>query len=143
MWECEALEDFPLGVSNLVALEELHFARCRALKRIPESFGTLTNLKLLHMFGCEGLEEFHVGVSNLIALEYLDFATCRALKRIPESFGNLTKLKIMRMWGCEALGVFPVVERYLRTPVELDGLKEFLGIWRSFPSMLGCPSSQP
>jgi hypothetical protein len=45
MYECEALEEFPVGVSNLVALEELHFGTCRALKRIPESFANLTKLK--------------------------------------------------------------------------------------------------
>jgi hypothetical protein len=33
IFECEALEEFPVGVSNLVALEELYIARCRALER--------------------------------------------------------------------------------------------------------------
>jgi hypothetical protein len=45
MFACEALEEFPVGVSNLVALEDLNFATCGALKRIPESFANLTKLK--------------------------------------------------------------------------------------------------
>jgi Leucine-rich repeat (LRR) protein len=97
------LEEFPVGVSNLVALEELHFGACRTLKAIPESFGNLTKLKMLRMYECEALEEFPVGVSNLVALEELHFGACRTLKAIPECFGNLTKLKILRMYECEAL----------------------------------------
>ena len=69
MFECEALEDFPLGVSNLSALEKLNFARCRALKTIPKSFCNLKGLKMLRMFECGALEELHVGVTNLLALE--------------------------------------------------------------------------
>jgi hypothetical protein len=68
------LEEFPVGVSNLVALEELHFATCRALRTIPESFAKLTKLNELSMFECEALEEFPVGVSNLVALEELNVA---------------------------------------------------------------------
>ena len=34
MFECEALDEFPVGVSNLVALEELHFSTCREWKRV-------------------------------------------------------------------------------------------------------------
>ena len=56
-FECEALEEFPVGVSNLVALEELHFAKCRALTRILENFANLTKLKILRMFECEALKE--------------------------------------------------------------------------------------
>ena len=58
MFECEALEEFPLGVGNLLALEELSFGACWALKTIPESFGNLTKLKMLGMFKCEALEKF-------------------------------------------------------------------------------------
>ena len=93
MFECEALEEFHVGVSNLLALEELHFARRRALKMIPESLEKVTKLKVLRMFECEALEEFHVGVSNLLALVELDFARCRALKMLQESLGKLMKLK--------------------------------------------------
>jgi hypothetical protein len=42
---------FPCGLSNLIALEELHFSKCGALKYVPEGFGTLTSLKKLYM--CE------------------------------------------------------------------------------------------
>ena len=60
MFECEALEEFPLGVSNLIALEELNFAGCRILKGIPESFGTLEKLKILRRSESEPLGVFHV-----------------------------------------------------------------------------------
>ena len=45
MFESEHLEEFRLGVSNLLVLEELDFARCRALKSTPESSGNLQNSK--------------------------------------------------------------------------------------------------
>src|ERR1700738_955009 len=66
MLECEALEEFPVGVSNLEALEEPDFGTCRELKMIPESFGNFTKLKIVLMLECGGLEEFPVGVRNLI-----------------------------------------------------------------------------
>ena len=74
MYDCQALEEVPVGVSNVVALEELNFVGCRPLKTIPESLENLTKLKILCMFEFEALEEFHVGVSNLLALEELAFA---------------------------------------------------------------------
>ena len=40
MFEYEALEGFPVGVSNLVALERLNFVACRTLKAIPNVLAT-------------------------------------------------------------------------------------------------------
>ena len=57
-----------MGVSNLLALEELNLGTCRALKMIPESIGNRTKLKMLRMFECQTLEELPVGLSNLLAL---------------------------------------------------------------------------
>jgi hypothetical protein len=73
MWGCEALEEFPIGVSNLLALEELHFAECGSLKMISESLGNLQKLKILRMWGCEALEEYPLGVINLLALADFKF----------------------------------------------------------------------
>jgi len=47
MHECEALEEFPSGVTTLKALELLSFQGCKALKIIPEGLGGLTCLKSL------------------------------------------------------------------------------------------------
>ena len=47
MWRCEALEEFPPGLSNMCALEELDISDYRSLKKIPEGFGGLTSLKKL------------------------------------------------------------------------------------------------
>ena len=69
MWGCEALEEFPPGLSKLRALEELNFSECRSLMKIPEGFGGLTSLEKLLMQECEALEEFPPGLSNLCALE--------------------------------------------------------------------------
>ena len=43
-FECVSLEEFPLGVSNLVAPQELDFGRCWASKSMQISFGNLTKL---------------------------------------------------------------------------------------------------
>ena len=53
MKECEALEEFPLGLGNLCALEELDISKCMSLRRIPVGFGRLTSLKKLIMEECE------------------------------------------------------------------------------------------
>jgi hypothetical protein len=82
MWGCEALEEFPLGVSNLLALEELDFARCRSLEMISECLGNLQKLKILHMWGCEALEEYPFGVTNLLALENINYNRCTSLRGI-------------------------------------------------------------
>jgi Leucine-rich repeat (LRR) protein len=76
MQACEALEEFPLGLSNLSMLEELDFPKCMSLKHIPEGFGGLTSLKKLYMWECEALEEFPLGLSNLSMLEEIDFSQC-------------------------------------------------------------------
>ena len=76
IWECEALEVFPSGLNNLMALEELDFSYYQALKDMPEGFGTLTCLKKLMMWEHDALEVFPSGLSNLIALEKLDFSKC-------------------------------------------------------------------
>jgi hypothetical protein len=34
MSECEALEVFPSGLSNLIALEELEFSKCSLLEKL-------------------------------------------------------------------------------------------------------------
>ena len=74
MHECEALEDFPPGLSNLCALKELNFLLCQALRKVQEGLGRLTILKKLGMQGCEALKEFPPGLSNLCALEVLEFS---------------------------------------------------------------------
>ena len=66
MFDCDALEEFFLCVSIILALEDLNFVTCQALKTIPESFGNLTKLKILHIFECEALEEFLLGIGNLL-----------------------------------------------------------------------------
>ena len=65
MRECEALEEFPPGLSMLDALEELDFSLWRSLRKIPEGFGGLICLKKFRMQGCEVLEEFPFGLSTL------------------------------------------------------------------------------
>ena len=56
MWEFEVSEVFPAGMSNLIVLEELNVLECRALKHVPEGFGTLTCLKKLRMLEWDALE---------------------------------------------------------------------------------------
>jgi len=58
MQGCEVLEEFPPGLRNMCALEELDFSQCRSLTTIPEGFSGLTSLKKLTMQECEALEEF-------------------------------------------------------------------------------------
>jgi len=91
------LEVFPSGLNNLTALEELDFSKRRALKHVPEGFGTMTCLKKLNMWECEALEVFPSGLNNLTSLEELNFSKCRALKNVPEGFGTLTCLKKLKM----------------------------------------------
>jgi len=96
-----------LACKHLIALEELSFTKCEALKHIPKEFATLTCLKKLYMWECEALKVFPSGLTNLIALEELSFTKCEALKHVLEGFATLTCLKKLYMWECEALEVFP------------------------------------
>ena len=76
MWECEALEEFPSVLSNLTALEQLNFSKCRVLKHVPEGFGASTCSKKVKMWECEALEVFPCGLSNLTTLEEPHFSNC-------------------------------------------------------------------
>ena len=42
MNDCDASEEFPMGVTTLKAWEELDFKGCKTLKRIPGKLGGLT-----------------------------------------------------------------------------------------------------
>jgi Leucine-rich repeat (LRR) protein len=95
MNDCEALEEFPLGICTLKALEDLQLEGCKSLKTIPEGLGGLTCLKKLYMYDCEALEEFPSGIRTLKALEDLQFNGCKSLRTIPEGLGGLTCLKIL------------------------------------------------
>ena len=50
----------PLGVGGP------QFRDMSSIEKIPESFGNLTKLKILHIFECEALEEFPLGIGNLL-----------------------------------------------------------------------------
>jgi hypothetical protein len=39
MYNCEVLEEFPLGIRILKVLEELQFNGCKSLRKIPEGLG--------------------------------------------------------------------------------------------------------
>ena len=56
MGKREALEEFPLGVCMLVALEEINFGGCKSLKKFLEGLRGLGHLTKLYMYKCEALE---------------------------------------------------------------------------------------
>nr|PNR47059.1 hypothetical protein PHYPA_014179 [Physcomitrium patens] len=132
MWECEALEEFPSRLPNLITLEELNFLNCRNLKKLLEGFGSLIYLKKLFMRDYKALEEFLSRLPNLaledflsrlpnlITLEELDFSNCRNLKNLLEGFRSLIYLKELFMRECEAL------EEFLNRLPNLISLEELI-----------------
>lgn len=74
MWECEELEESPLGLVTSLRWRKYISIKCRSLEEILEGVGALTSLKKLVMQACEALEKFPLGLRKLSTLEELDFS---------------------------------------------------------------------
>nr|GMC88608.1 disease resistance protein At4g27190-like [Ipomoea batatas] len=92
----EAPESFFKGMTALKVLDMCAVS----LPSLPSSLGSLTNLRVLHLYGCS-LENICI-LGKLINLEVLSLRGS-LIKELPAEMGKLTKLRLLDMSGCEDL----------------------------------------
>ncbi|KAL5063116.1 hypothetical protein RYX36_024853 [Vicia faba] len=94
--DCYRLAAIP-DLSRCLRLEKIILDSCINLKRIHESIGSLTTLRILSLRRCENITEIPSDVSGLKHLESLVLSNCTKLKALPESIGMLNSLKTLEV----------------------------------------------
>ncbi|KAH8955411.1 hypothetical protein BDL97_08G136600 [Sphagnum fallax] len=120
--ECQSLEEIPLSIGQLNALQEFHLSWCSNLKELPSSIGQLNALQELHLSPCSKLKELPSSIGQLNALQELDLkgcsnqlnalqmfhlSWCSNLKELPSSIGKLNALQKLHLSSCSNLKKLP------------------------------------
>ncbi|CAK9266558.1 unnamed protein product [Sphagnum jensenii] len=105
--QCQSLEEIPLAISQLNALQELYLSGCSELKALPSSIGQLNALQELDLSGCSELKALPSSIGQLSALQGLDLSGCSKLKKLPSSIGQLNALQHLDLVRCSKLKYLP------------------------------------
>ncbi|KAF8034498.1 hypothetical protein BT93_C0727 [Corymbia citriodora subsp. variegata] len=103
---CEKLAQLPNSIGFLVSLARLLLLKCHSLRQIPDSIGKLTSLIELHLEST-AIEELPESIGSLKELKTLDASYCASLACIPNSIGDLASLSRLDLTGCEKLAQLP------------------------------------
>eukprot|EP00253_Pinus_taeda_P026341 PITA_26341 len=96
--ESAVLKTLWQGISQApLQLQELDLSSCTQLERLPDSFGSLSNLHSLDLSWCEKLERLPDSFGSLSNLHSLDLRQCGKLERLPDSFGSLSNLHTLAL----------------------------------------------
>jgi Leucine-rich repeat (LRR) protein len=101
------IDYLPESFGGMSALTLLHLYGAKGLKSLPNSFTNLTALEAMCIEKCRQLEELPENFGNLTKLTQLEFRSCRNLRSLPSSFGNLSSLKMLKLERCHALVTMP------------------------------------
>ncbi len=134
MQECEALEEFPSRLRNLVTLNKLCFSGYNSIIRDSKEFATCVTQEATNVSNVKHRRSFPLGLSNYLALEELTIGKRKSLKNILGGFGSLTCLKNLYMWKCEVLVEFPPGLRNLLALEESYGCKSLRNVPKGFGS---------
>jgi Leucine-rich repeat (LRR) protein len=92
--ECHNLEEIPLSIGQLNALQEFNLSWCFNLQKLPKSIGKLYALQELDLSGCWNLKKLPSSIGQLNALLKLDLYECWNLEELPLSIGQLEELLV-------------------------------------------------
>ncbi|PON58531.1 LRR domain containing protein [Parasponia andersonii] len=102
-----AIEEVPLSIKNVSALEVFRLTNCKRLKYLPTSICKLKKLSTLSLSCCSKLESFPEILEPMESLESLDLQQT-GIKGLPRiSFVNLIKLRCLLLDECEKLAFVP------------------------------------
>ncbi len=87
------------------------------IRRLPESLGEMSSLKILDLFAEEGLKHLPASLGSLTGLEKLSL-WCAELTTLPDSIGNLKHLTYILLDTCINLSTLPC------SICELESLEE-------------------
>ena len=97
---CNALEELPVGLCNIVHLKKLIITNCHKLFALPEEIGKLVNLEVLRLRSCTDLSELPKSIRSLQKLSILDISDCLNINKLPKHIGELCNLKMLNMKDC-------------------------------------------
>jgi Leucine-rich repeat (LRR) protein len=102
-----ALESLPDNICSLLNLCYLDLSGNRSLNKLPISFGELSALSVLKLFGCSKLDQLPESIHKLKSLRHLDMSGCCALQKLPGKFGSLPKLLFLNLSNCSKIVKLP------------------------------------
>jgi len=100
------------------------------LQVLPESIGSLVNLRTLNLEGCYALTSLPESLGLLTKLRTLNLHGCNSLTLLPESLANLTGLEDLKMSHCIVPAVvmslrgLKVVFKEVRLRINTNGVEE-------------------
>jgi hypothetical protein len=110
---CE-IKNLPDEFCNLENLEEL-FIYSRELESLPKEFGRLKNLKVLKLFRCPKLTALPESMGSLYQLRELNLNDI-PIQNIPESFSNLIGLEKITLEDCGDLDMNQALTEFCQLP---------------------------
>ncbi|XP_031741283.1 disease resistance protein RGA2-like [Cucumis sativus] len=106
-----AIDGCPNLMLNVQNLYNLYHLDIRGLKRLPDEFGKLTNLKKLRIGGCMQNYEFSPFIhlsSQLVELELTDDGSSGSeTTQLPQQLQHLTNLKVLKIADFDDIEVLP------------------------------------
>lgn len=104
---CCSLEKLPDSIGSLLELKHLGLAECSSLKALPYSIGCLQKLKYLNLFQCIKLEQLPTSITKLSCLQKLILSSCSNLKILPDTLEELKSLKDLELRDVFDIGDLP------------------------------------
>jgi len=87
------------SIVKLISLIELHL-KSTAIEELPESIGSLKELKTMDASHCKSLAHIPNSIGNSTSLSRLDLTECHKLAQLPNYIGSLVSLQWLLLSGC-------------------------------------------
>jgi Leucine-rich repeat (LRR) protein len=111
----------PDSIGSLTNLKELSILNLKNLEKLPDSIGNLKNLKELRIHGSK-LKELPDSIGNLKSLKKLSLINLENLKKLPDSIGNLTQLTQLDLYNSKVTSIPDSINNCTRlTSLDLRG----------------------
>ena len=59
---CWDLEEFPMGICDMISIQKLSITNCHLLQKLPSDLGNLISLRMLRLSGCLGMKELPTSI---------------------------------------------------------------------------------
>ncbi|CAI5469329.1 unnamed protein product [Closterium sp. Yama58-4] len=108
------LSGLPDGIGRLSKLQTVKLESYSAvplvaprISSLPDDFGQLTALKILHLSYLGELSHLPESLGHLLKLRELEISYCDQLQQLPNSFTQLSSLHILKVEHCPKLTAIP------------------------------------
>ncbi|CAM6097252.1 unnamed protein product [Calypogeia fissa] len=105
---CQKLKCLPDSLGSLKELKHLEIIRCTVLTELPKILGQhLTKLERVVLNDCTNLSVLHREFCHIPSLKMLKIEDCANLGNLPANIGNLVTLEILVLKSCSSLKSLP------------------------------------